>query len=66
MQAIVNYAKTLRSGDTLVLPEGKVFVERIVNAQGRKPKVGSNIFVLGNGEKIRLNTEQPVRIIRNG
>lgn len=65
MKAVVNYAKTLQKGDTLVLPVGKLVVERIVNAQGRKPKAGSNIFVYHQNGKVRLNTEQPVRLIRS-
>lgn len=61
----VTYANKISEGDTLVIDGKPRNVEQIRRAQGRKPPRGENLFFVVNGERLRINTLTPVRVIRN-
>lgn len=63
----VTVAGTVRAGDSLGQGDHFVVVEKVRRAQGRKPSTGENLhFVTSTGEVVKLNSMQPVRIVRAG
>lgn len=58
-------AANLRPGDRLLTDGRLARVTRIKRAQGRKPSTGENLHVVSdNDEVIKLNSTDPVRVVR--
>lgn len=66
MRSVVNYARTVRVGDIVFVRDDKTLrrIDRIVNSAGRPAKHGKNIVLHTPVGPIRVNTEDPIRIIR--
>ena len=63
--AKVTFAGQVRSGDAIRDGEEFVTVTKIRRAQGRKPKVGENLHIVVEGDRVlRFNSVDPVRVIR--
>lgn len=58
----VTYAKKVQVGDVVLVDGNPVRVTALSRARGRKPATGENIYVHSGDDKVRLNTEQPVRV----
>ena len=60
----VTYGDRVRPGDA-VYGNGRFrVVTNVRRAQGRKPKAGENLHLLTEDEVIKVNSLDPVRIIR--
>lgn len=60
----VTIAEKIRPGDEIVTDEGFVVVKNVRKAQGRKPPVGENLHFVTDGEVLKYNSTEPVRIRR--
>lgn len=59
----VTYAGRVRPGDAVYGDGAFHVVTKIRRAQGRKPKNGENLHLVTEGDILKLNSLQPVRII---
>jgi hypothetical protein len=60
----VTYAATIRPGDRLLHDGELTLVDHVRRAQGRKPKQGENLHIETNAGLVRINSLDPVRLIR--
>ncbi|MBA2282495.1 MAG: hypothetical protein M3527_07430 [Actinomycetota bacterium] len=58
-------AARIRPGDCVVTDGRLARVSRVKRAQGRKPAVGENLHVVSDGEVLRMNSTDPVRVVRD-
>lgn len=65
MRGCVTFAGSVRAGDMVRHNDEYTTVVKVRRAQGRKPAEGENLhIVVTGGDVVKINSLQPVRLVR--